>query len=169
MSGRCVRARARAVRGFTLIEVLVALAIASIGLAAVLAIVSNAASNAASLRDRTFAGWVAANRLTEVRLVPTLPSVDRTEGEVELGGQQWRWEQTVTQTQVPGMRRVDVRVRLDGAPADAWLTTLSGFVGRTQAGEPPSTAAWDAGFNAAPGPDDSGGPGTAPPSDQPTE
>lgn len=155
---------ARPSGGFTLIEVLVALAIASIGLAAVLAIVSNAASNAASLRDRTFAGWVAANRLTEVRLATTLPSVDRTEGELELGGQEWRWEQTVTQTQVPGIRRVDVRVRLEQSAADAWLTTLSGFVGRTQAGAPPSAISWDAGVT-APQPV----PGAGSDSDEPAE
>ncbi|MCZ8130473.1 MAG: type II secretion system minor pseudopilin GspI [Steroidobacteraceae bacterium] len=130
-------------RGFTLIEVLVALAVAAIGLAGVLAVVSNASSNAASLRDRTFAGWVAANRLTELRLAQTMPSVDRTTGDAELANLRWEWETTVIQTQVPGIRRVDVRVRLADGPDDAWLATLSGFVGRTQVSAPGAPLAWD--------------------------
>jgi general secretion pathway protein I len=129
-------------RGFTLIEVLVALAIAAIGLASVLAIVTNTARNASSLRDRTFAGWIAANRVTETRLEQALPSVDRTAGDVDYAGQKWRWERTVTQTQVPGLRRVDVRVRYAAAADDAWLVTLSGFVGKTQLASTPSGTTW---------------------------
>ena len=99
------------VRGFTLIEVLVALAIAAIGLASVLAVVTNSARNAVYLRDKTFASWIAQNRITELRLGGTMPSVDKTNGDLEFAGQKWKWEQTVTQTEVPGMRRIDVAVR----------------------------------------------------------
>lgn len=139
-------------RGFTLIEVLVALAVAAIGLAGVLAVVSNASSNAASLRDRTFAGYVAANRVTELRLGQAMPSVDRTTGEAELANLRWEWEQTVIQTQVPGIRRVDVRVRLADGLDDAWLATLTGFVGRTQLSAPGAPIAWDADPGQAPAP-----------------
>lgn len=145
---------ARRARGFTLIEVLVALAIAAIGLAAALSVVSNASRNAVSLRDRTVAGWVAANRVTETRLEPAFPSVDRTTGEVDMASQRWHWEQTVTQTQVPGLRRVDVRVRFATGPEDAWLSTVSGFVSRTQASAPAGGgSAWEGepGAPAAPG------------------
>lgn len=132
-------------RGFTLIEVLVALAVAAIGLAAVLAVVTHTTRNAAGLRERTFAGWIAANRITETRLESTLPPVDRTTGDVEYAGQKWRWEQTVTQTEVAGLRRIDVRVRYAGAPEDSSLAFLSGFVGRTQMSAPPAQSGWDPG------------------------
>jgi general secretion pathway protein I len=153
----------RRARGFTLIEVLVALAIAAIGLAAVLAVITNVTRNATGLRERTFAAWIANNKIVEVRMSGTFPSVDRTTGELEYGGEQWNWEQTVTQTEVPGLRRLDVRVRLKDSPEDAFLGSVSGFVGRTQMNAPPSGQTWDTG---GAGPGTGGGtvtqPGTTP-------
>jgi general secretion pathway protein I len=133
----------RRARGFTLIEVLVALAIASIGLAAVLSVVTNATRNSVYLRDKTFASWIAQNKITELRLGTTLPSVDQTNGDLEFGGQKWKWEQTVTQTDVPGMRRIDVAVRFADAPAESPIATVTGFVGRTQIAAPPSGTSWE--------------------------
>jgi general secretion pathway protein I len=137
-------------RGFTLIEVLVALAIAAVGLAAVLAVVTNTARNSVYLHDKTFASWIALNRLTEVRLDKALPSVDRTSGEVDYGRDKWKWQQTVTQTEVPGMRRVDVSVRHASDPEDAALATVTGFVGRTQVATQPTGITWDLNAGAAP-------------------
>jgi general secretion pathway protein I len=149
-------------RGFTLIEVLVALAVAALGLAAVLAIVTNTANAAAGVRERTFAAWIASNRIAETRLSGTLPSVDRTAGEVEFGGQRWEWEQTVTQTDVPGIRRLDVRVRLADAPDDAFLASVTGFAGRTQMTAPPGGSSWDLDPSQA-GQPGAGGPGAGGP------
>ncbi len=132
-------------RGFTLIEVLVALAIASMGLAAVLSVVTNSARNGSYFRDRILASWIAQNKITEVRLGSTLPSVDKTTGELDYAGQKWKWEQAVTQTEVPGMRRVDVSVRAADAEAASSLATVSGFVGRTALAAPPSATSWDVG------------------------
>jgi general secretion pathway protein I len=130
-------------RGFTLIEVLVALAVAALGLAAVLAVVTNTANAAAGVRERTFAAWIANNRIVDVRLSGTFPSVDRTTGDLDYAGLKWKWEQTVIQTDVPGMRRLEVRVRLADAADDAFLATVTGFVGRTQMTAPPSGTPWD--------------------------
>jgi len=134
---------ARGARGFTLIEVLVALAIAAIGLASVLSVVTGSARNAIYLRDKTFASWIAANKITELRLGNTMPSVDKTDGDLDYAGQKWKWEQTVTQTEVPGMRRIDVAVRFAEAPAEAVLATVTGFVGRTQVAAPASSSSWE--------------------------
>ena len=143
----------RGARGFTLIEVLVALAIAAMGLASVLAVVTNSARNSVYLRDKTFASWIAANRITELRLGTTMPSVDKTSGDLEYAGQKWKWEQTVTQTEVPGMRRIDVAVLFADAPVESPLTTVSGFVGRTQLAASPSGTSWELDSAAAvPGP-----------------
>ncbi len=129
--------------GFTLIEVLVALAIAAIGLAAVLSVVTHSTRNAIYFRDKTFASWIGQNKITEARLTITLPSVDKTSGELDYAGQSWKWEQTVTQTDVPGLRRIDVAVRQGDAPTGEQVATVTGFAGRTQLAAPQSTASWD--------------------------
>jgi general secretion pathway protein I len=118
-------------RGFTLIEVLVALAIAAIGLGAALSVVTNAASNTSYLRDRVLASWIAGNLITEMRLGPNLPDLNRANGTVEFAGRKWRWDSTVTQTQVDGLRRIEVSVRDVEATSDTPLAQLSGFAGRT--------------------------------------
>lgn len=139
----------RPARGFTLIEVLVALAIAALGLAAVLSVVTNAARNSSYFRDRILASWIAQNKVTEVRLGTSLPSVDKTNGDLEYAGQKWKWEEEVTQTEVPGMRRVDVRVRAADADEATALATVSGFVGATALAAPPAGTTWDVGAPAA--------------------
>lgn len=133
--------------GFTLIEVVVAIAIVALGLGALFNVLANTASNIGSLRERTFASWIANNRIAEVRLATVFPSVERTTGELEYAGTKWRYEQVVSQTQVEGLRRIDVRVGpKDAAPSpggeDTYTLTVSGFVGMAQQASPPSTAGW---------------------------
>jgi general secretion pathway protein I len=138
-------------RGFTLIEVLVALAVAALGLSAVLSIVSSSARNASALRERTLAGYVGLNRLTTLRLQPGLPPVDRTTGELDFAGNHWKWQQTVTQTDVPGIRRIDIKVRGADDPEDASRAAVTGFVGHAQTSAPPSAIPWDGLGGTAPG------------------
>jgi general secretion pathway protein I len=125
-------------RGFTLIEVLAALVIVSLGMMAVIQAVSQTASNSAYLRDKTLAHWVALNRLTEARLEQSAPKVDETSDEVEMAGRTWRWTMTVTQTPVETMRRIDVSVRPAEADEDSSMATLTGFYGSAIA--PPGAA-----------------------------
>ena len=54
--------------GFTLVEVLVALVVVALGLAALMVAVQGAARTSGYLRDKTLAQWIALNRLAEVRL-----------------------------------------------------------------------------------------------------
>lgn len=117
-------------RGFTLIEVVVALAIVALGMMALFRTVSDAANNAAYLRDRSLAAWIATDRVAEIRLSGEFPSVDETEGETEMARQRWRWKASVSETPVKGLRRVDVRVRLDGDPEDTSLAQATGFIGQ---------------------------------------
>jgi general secretion pathway protein I len=115
--------------GFTLIEVVVALGIVAVGMSMVFTVVGNATRNTSGLRDRTIAGWVALNQITKVRVGGAMPSVDKTTGDVEMAGQNWKYTQTVTQTAVQGMRRLDVAVRRAEAAETDSLVTMSGFVG----------------------------------------
>jgi general secretion pathway protein I len=140
-------------RGFTLVEVLVALVIVAVGMAAVLGALNSAAQSTSYFRDKTFAQWVALNRISEVRLQRQRVSEGKKKGESELAGRKWRWEQEVTELDIPGVMRIDVRVQFaDTGQRDSWIATSTGIVG--EAIKPPNSATpvWE--------PPPGGGPGT---------
>src|SRR6188508_87844 len=129
-------------RGFTLIEVVVALAIVAIGMLAVFKTIGDTVNNVDELRDRSLAEWIADNRITEIRVAGDMPSVEETAGEVDYAGRKWHWITKVSQTQVKGLRRIDVSVRRDTDPEDSSLVTLSGFVGATATAAAPASPDW---------------------------
>ena len=117
-------------RGFTLLEVLVALAIVTVGMAALLSALSSSADSATYLRDKTFAEWVALNRIEEVRLALQRPQKGKTDGEVEMAGRRWKWQQEVLETEIKGILRIDVSARPSEVASDSsWYTTISGISG----------------------------------------
>jgi len=118
--------------GFTLIEVLVALAIVAIGMAAVLGALSSSAGTISYLRDKTFAQWVALNRISTLRLSGQQTPVGNSDGDLDFGGRSWHWRQEVVATQIPGVVRIDIRVRpkeVKGDDDHGWFTTVSGIQG----------------------------------------
>ena len=132
-------------RGFTLIEVVVALAIVALGMFAVFKSIGDTTSNIGYLRDRSMAAWIADNRITEMRLSGEYPSVDKTEGDVDYAGRRWHWIAIVSQTPVDGLRRIDMKVRRDGDAEDSSLVSLAGFVGSTATATGPSSTPWNTG------------------------
>lgn len=104
---------ARFSKGFTLLEVMVALAVISIGLAAVIKTVSSATVNSTYLRDKTFAYWVAQNQIAEIELTEASPKAGFTDGEEELAGSVWHWTRKVEGTEDPDTSRVEIYVRKD--------------------------------------------------------
>lgn len=159
-------------RGFTLIEVLVALAIVTVGMAAVLATLSSSAQTVAYLRDKTFANWVALNHIAEVRISGQLPAPGKGDGDVDFAGRKWHWQQEVSTTQVPGMVRMDVSVRpadVDSGDSDrGWYATLSGIAGDAVGlprGDQPN---WGAQLLTAGAAGAGGTPGVPPTAPQPT-
>jgi len=132
-------------RGFTLVEVVVALAIVAIGMLAVFKTIGDTVNNVSTLRDRSFAAWIADNRITELRLTGQMPSVDETAGDLEYGGRRWHWVTRVSQTPVDGLRRVDVLVRREGDPEESSLVSLAGFIGATATSTGPSPTPWNTG------------------------
>lgn len=117
-------------RGFTLIEILVAVAILAIAMAAVISGMARYTGEAAYLRDKTVAIWVAHNRMTEIQLTPAWPTVGESNGDVEMAGQKWKWRAVVKETQDDRLRRIDVHVQLPPQTDD--IETLSGFLSRTE-------------------------------------
>jgi general secretion pathway protein I len=98
------------VRGFTLVEVLVALMIVALGLAALMVAVSGAARTSGYLRDKTLAQWIAMNRITEVRLNITQFAQNTDTGEIDFGNRKWHYDTRYFDTSVASMKRVVVRV-----------------------------------------------------------
>jgi general secretion pathway protein I len=120
-------------RGFTLVEVLVALAIVSIALIAALRAAGQGTNAVGELRLRLLAGWVAENRLAEHRARGDWLPLGIGRGTQSQGGVELAWREEVVATPNSAFRRVDVFV---SAPAEdsRSLAHLAGFVVRPPPG-----------------------------------
>jgi len=114
-------------RGFTLIEVLVALAIVAIALMSALRAAGQGTSNVGELRSRLLAGWVAENLLAEHRARRDWLPLGLQRGTGRQGGLHFAWREEVIATPNPSFRRVDVRVYASAEETHA-LAHLVGFV-----------------------------------------
>jgi general secretion pathway protein I len=134
--------------GFTLIEVLVALAIVAIGMMAVLEAITSSANTVAYLRDKTLAEWVGLNQIATTRLglqPGQVPPTDTTNGDLDYAGRSWHWRQEVTALQVKGLVRIDVKVRpgdVKGGDDNGWYATVSGVAGDALARPTGNTPLW---------------------------
>jgi general secretion pathway protein I len=126
-------------RGFTLIEVIVAMAVIALGIGALLTTLTNSAGAIGHLRDRSMAEWIALNRISETRLATTAPAIGITTGEVEYAGSKWLWRQEVIDQGVAGILRLNVSAGRAGAKTAKTtssdeekfptITTVYGFFG----------------------------------------
>jgi general secretion pathway protein I len=117
-------------RGFTLIEVLVALSVLSIAVVALLHVQGESAATASATRARLFAQIVAENQLVETMTSPDALVAGTTSGDVSLGGQAWAWTQEIAPASGQGIARIDISVRESGA--EPVLAALAGFRGLRQ-------------------------------------
>ena len=115
--------------GFTLVEVLVALAIVAFGLTALLATTTETARASGYLRVKTLAQWIALNRITEARLEGEPPADENMSGDIEYAGETWRWELKTLKTPVKGIVRLEARAQLADASEDSWPGFATGFMG----------------------------------------
>ena len=114
-------------RAFTLVEMLVALAIVAVALTAGMRALAQSADGAGTLKARTLALWVAQNRLAAAELAHELPPTGARTGESTQAGLAFVWRETVGATPNPSFRRVDVEVAETAAP-DYVLARLTGYV-----------------------------------------
>ena len=117
--------------GFTLIEVMVALVVVALGMMAVSTQLNRYTVAATYIEQKTLASWIATNKITELSIGPTWPTVDEYEEDVEFAGQQWHCAIVVTETEVPNLHRVDVSVSLQRDP-ERIVHKVSGLI------EPPA-------------------------------
>lgn len=115
--------------GFTLLEVMIALAVLAIALSAIITGVSRYANNAAYLRDRTFAHWVAMNKIAEAQIAKEWPPIGDTKGTTVMADGEWSWEVNVTKTEDADVRRMDVKV-YEGEGKKNPLAVMVAYAGR---------------------------------------
>lgn len=124
--------------GFTLLEVLVALAIFAMVAASVLTATARSLQTAARLEDKTLAMWIADNRLTELQLAQSPVADGREQGELEFAGRRWQWQSEIEATSEPDMRRVTLWVapltdeRFSTDLRERAVVRLNGFLGAMQ-------------------------------------
>lgn len=131
---------------FTLIEVMVALVIVALSLSAVVASVSQMVVAATAMQERTYASWIAQNKITEIRLSDTVPDVSEDDDEVVFANIDWALTTTISETAVENLYRIDVAVSYAGT--EYVVRTVTGFVG--EPGIPgQANLAWTRGSQAA--------------------
>jgi general secretion pathway protein I len=139
----------RRAQGFTLVEVLVALMIVALGLAALMVAVSGTARTSGFLRDKTIAQWIALNRLSEVRLNVTKFGQNTDVGEVDFANRKWHYDTRYFETSIGSMRRVVVRVYAGDAKTKGNpVAQAIGFLGTSLGAPGFSNVDWTAGTTA---------------------
>jgi len=175
-------------QGFTLVEVLIALAIVAMSVGALLGTITSSASNVIYLKDKTLAEWVALNRLTEVRIDQQMPAKGKRSGNSVMAGMRWEWQEEVIELPIKGMFRIEVRAHATGEQVDdkkavdkpsaqtlspstasgsskdsiAWTTTVTGVVGSSRSEVREAVAAPYEGTPQKPQTPNNGPPGSAP-------
>jgi len=119
--------RLAGIQGFTLLEVMVALAIVSVGILGVSRAMSGHVGSLTGLEQRMYGTWVAANRLEMLRIGRVPPVSGENHGSEEMAGTTWYYREVIRETADPALYRVDVRVYLDEATEDQ-VADLHGYL-----------------------------------------
>jgi general secretion pathway protein I len=96
--------------GFTLIEMIVALAIFSLAALALVKLQAATVRNTVTVDTQAMAQIVANNIAVESLTDPVPPTIGDSDGQEANGGQTWRWSRTVAKTADPKIVRIDIAV-----------------------------------------------------------
>ena len=131
MSNKVKKSSEKCSLGFTLIEVMLAMAIFSIAGIALLSAADNNFKNLSHLENKVLANWVASNQLVAVTLNPKWPPKNNKKGKVEMAGQEWFWLQKVIKTENKNMRSVVIEIRNEEDQKLA-ISSMVTFVSKSQ-------------------------------------
>jgi general secretion pathway protein I len=118
----------KSTQGFTLLEVLIALAIFAITAIALLSQSSQSVSQSVYLEEKAYALWIAENTITQLRLKPEWPSLGKQQDSHNQFDREWAVTVDVSNTGETSLRRVDVRVSRSGQQAS--LSNLQSYIGK---------------------------------------
>lgn len=116
-------------KAFTLIEVMVALAVLAIGMMTLIKVSSQSIVQTAYLKDKTIAQWVAINKVNEVKLLGKFPKTGTSKGSEIMADQEWQWKVKISTTQNNNIRRLDVDVKKYNAEGEPVIKFIS-FIAR---------------------------------------
>jgi general secretion pathway protein I len=108
-------------KGFTLIEVMVALAVIAIGLLAVLNTANQQVKSAAITQNKMAAYWLMKNKIAEIRLTDNWPAIKHHQGIQTSLQQTWYWQTQAATTDNPKIRKVVISIATQKTPSDVIL------------------------------------------------
>lgn len=117
--------------GFTLIEVMVAMAVFAFVAVSILRVTQDHTRSIGLIERQTYATWVANNKMAEALLQAQVkwPLTNNQKGEVQLAGQQWYWRQEVKKTDNATLNQVTVIVASDENMQNE-ITSVTAFVSK---------------------------------------
>lgn len=117
--------------GFTLLEVLLAMAVFAIAGVALLGAAGNNFTNINHLETKMVANWVASNQLVEATLDQAWPPKNNKKGKVEMASREWHWKQNVIKTENSDMRAIVLEVRAEESD-ELPITSLMTYVAKAE-------------------------------------
>lgn len=122
-------------KGFTLLEIIVSLAIVSIALTAIVKGVIENTQHTEYLRNKTIAQWVASNEITQYQIAKAFPASGTYKGQSRMVNQDWLWSMKVINTPDKNIKRLEISVNLaseepnnDLIVSDDSLINMVGFL-----------------------------------------
>ncbi len=123
-------------RGFTLLEVLIALTIIALSLGALISTTGSQASSAGYLKQKTIAHWIAMNEITQLQIENAFPGKGDTDGSTAMAGTEWYWTRTIKETEDEDSRQVEFVIYQD-EDREYSVTRLIGYLSRPPASATP--------------------------------
>lgn len=120
--------------GFTLLEVLISLAILTIALGAIVQTTGSTTNNLSHLMNKSFAHWVALNKATELQIEEKWPTAGTQSGQYEMANHEWHWRIKISETNDIYVRKMEISVSEENN-REFPLTTLITFLGKPAAKE----------------------------------
>lgn len=115
------------VKGMTLLEVMVAMAIFAIAAVAITKSLGDQMANMPILEERTLAQWVADNQMVDARLTDQFPPLGSKTGQEEMAGKTWYWKREVVKTTDDNFRMIRISVS-DSDKFKRVITKVSSYV-----------------------------------------